>query len=91
MPPKKEDLSVEELQAKLAEEQKKSEELQEQLKEALENEQKAKKAPRPGGVKYTKKAPEGDPGSDGKGNLFKYVSNDEVAKALEGDGWKKAA
>lgn len=41
----------------------------------------------PDGVKYTKAAPAGEPGSDGKGNLFKYATNDGIAKVLESQGW----
>lgn len=42
------------------------------------------------GVKYTKPAAEGEKSSDGKGNLIKYVENEETAKILEEAGWTKA-
>lgn len=42
---------------------------------------------KPQGVRYIKKVD--GKGSDGKGNLVKYVSNPEIAKQLEEAGWKK--
>lgn len=44
----------------------------------------------PDGVKYTKPAPEGEPGSDGQGNFIKYVKIDAVAEQLKSEGWKAA-
>lgn len=43
----------------------------------------------PEGVKFTKPAPNGK-GSDGKGNLIKYVTNANIVEELEADGWKRS-
>lgn len=91
------DPTVEELKALLAEQTKANEDLMAQLADAEAKKEAALKAP--DGVKYTKKAPDGDLGSDGKGNLVKFVNPSrlekngqptELVKELETEGWKAA-
>jgi hypothetical protein len=91
---KPEPKSVEEIAAALADEQKQRQELEVQLAEALKK--RADDADRsrkgPDGVKLTKKAPEGELGSDGRGNMIKYApaNNEKVLKQLLDEGWVKA-
>lgn len=85
--------SVEELAEALKKESAEKAAVEAKLAEALKARAAEASAPagKPDGVRYTKPAPKGEPGSDGKGNLIKYATNEKVEKLLEAEGWKKAA
>jgi hypothetical protein len=81
------DKEIEALKAKLVEKEAEIE----KMKEA------EAKAPKPNGIKMSiaVKDYKGEgkfpvEGSDGKGNLIKFAANQDIAKDLEAQGWKKA-